>query len=204
MRKIIEEERPDYLAVAFDRPTPTFRHEKYEAYKGNRAPAPPEFHEQMPLIRDLLSSMGIRYIEMDGWEADDILGTLSRRGENSGMTVSLVSGDRDLLQIATDKTEIILPKTKGGQTTYERYHAQQVLETMGVTPLEFIDMKALMGDSSDNIPGLPGVGPKTASAIISQFHSIENAHVMRRWMSRSMSSLSGKSITKSLTRCSED
>ena len=176
MRKIIEEERPDYLAVAFDRPTPTFRHEKYEAYKGNRAPAPPEFHEQMPLIRDLLSSMGIRYIEMDGWEADDILGTLSRRGENSGMTVSLVSGDRDLLQIATDKTEIILPKTKGGQTTYERYHAQQVLETMGVTPLEFIDMKALMGDSSDNIPGLPGVGPKTASAIISQFHSIENAH----------------------------
>ena len=176
MRKIIEEERPDYLAVAFDRPTPTFRHEKYEAYKGNRSPAPPEFHEQMPLIRDLLSSMGIRYIEMDGWEADDILGTLSRRGENSGMTVSLVSGDRDLLQIATDKTEIILPKTKGGQTTYERYHAQQVLETMGVTPLEFIDMKALMGDSSDNIPGLPGVGPKTASAIISQFHSIENAH----------------------------
>ena len=176
MRKIIEEERPDYLAVAFDRPTPTFRHEKYEAYKGNRSPAPPEFHEQMPLIRDLLSSMGIRYIEMDGWEADDILGTLSRRGEDSGMTVSLVSGDRDLLQIATDKTEIILPKTKGGQTTYERYHAQQVLETMGVTPLEFIDMKALMGDSSDNIPGLPGVGPKTASAIISQFHSIENAH----------------------------
>ena len=176
MRKIIEEERPDYLAVAFDRPTPTFRHEKYEAYKGNRSPAPPEFHEQMPLIRDLLSSMGIRYIEMDGWEADDILGTLSRRGESSGMTVSLVSGDRDLLQIATDKTEIILPKTKGGQTTYERYHAQQVLETMGVTPLEFIDMKALMGDSSDNIPGLPGVGPKTASAIISQFHSIENAH----------------------------
>ena len=176
MRKIIEEEKPDYLAVAFDRPTPTFRHEKYEAYKGNRSPAPPEFHEQMPLIRDLLSSMGIRYIEMDGWEADDILGTLSRRGEDSGMTVSLVSGDRDLLQIATDKTEIILPKTKGGQTTYERYHAQQVLETMGVTPLEFIDMKALMGDSSDNIPGLPGVGPKTASAIISQFHSIENAH----------------------------
>ena len=176
MRKIIEEERPDYLAVAFDRPTPTFRHEKYEAYKGNRSPAPPEFHEQMPLIRDLLSSMGIRYIEMDGWEADDILGTLSRRGEDSGMTVSLVSGDRDLLQIATDKTEIILPKTKGGQTSYERYHAQQVLETMGVTPLEFIDMKALMGDSSDNIPGLPGVGPKTASAIISQFHSIENAH----------------------------
>lgn len=176
MRKIIEEERPDYIAVAFDRPTPTFRHEKYEAYKGNRSAAPPEFHEQMPLIRELLDSMGIRHIEMDGWEADDILGTLSRRGEKEGMTVSLVSGDRDLLQIATDKTEIILPKTKGGQTTYERYHAGQVKETMGVTPLEFIDMKALMGDSSDNIPGLPGVGPKTASTIISQFHSIENAH----------------------------
>ena len=176
MRKIIEEEKPDYMAVAFDRPTPTFRHEMYDAYKGTRSAAPPEFHEQMPLVRDLLDSMGIRHIEMDGWEADDILGTLSRRGEREGMIVSLVSGDRDLLQIATDRTEIILPKTKGGQTTYERYHADQVLETMGVTPLEFIDMKALMGDSSDNIPGLPGVGPKTASAIISKYHSIENAH----------------------------
>lgn len=175
MRKIIEEEQPDYIAVAFDRPTPTFRHEKYADYKGNRSAAPPEFHEQMPLIRDLLHSMGIRYIEMDGWEADDILGTLSRRGEEDGMEVALVSGDRDLLQIATDKTEIILPKTKGGQTTYERYHAKDVSETMGVTPLEFIDMKALMGDSSDNIPGLPGVGPKTASAIIAKYHSIENA-----------------------------
>ncbi|MDO4803288.1 MAG: DNA polymerase I [Lachnospiraceae bacterium] len=176
MRKIIEEEKPDYIAVAFDRPTPTFRHEKFADYKGNRSAAPPEFHEQMPLIRDLLDSMGIRHIELDGWEADDILGTLSRRGEKEDMDVALVSGDRDLLQIATDKTEIILPKTKGGQTTYERYYAADVLDAMGVTPLEFIDMKALMGDSSDNIPGLPGVGPKTASAIISQYHSIENAH----------------------------
>ena len=176
LRKVLEEERPDYLAVAFDRAEPTFRHEKYPAYKGNRQAAPPEFHEQMPVIRRILDCMEIPHISIAGWEADDILGTLSRKSEERGVKVSLVSGDRDLLQIATDRTEIIIPKTKGGQTTYERYFARDVAENIGVTPSEFIDMKALMGDSSDNIPGLPGVGPKTALAIIEKYHSIENAH----------------------------
>ena len=128
------------------------------------------------MIRRLLDCMEIPNISIAGWEADDILGTLSRRSEERGLKVSLVSGDRDLLQIATDRTEIIIPKTKGGQTTYERYFAKDVAETVGVTPSEFIDMKALMGDSSDNIPGLPGVGPKTALAIIEKYHSIENAY----------------------------
>ena len=176
LRKVLEEEKPEYLAVAFDRSEPTFRHEKYPEYKGTRQAAPPEFHEQMPVIRRLLDCMEIPNISIAGWEADDILGTLSRRSEERGLKVSLVSGDRDLLQIATDRTEIIIPKTKGGQTTYERYFAKDVAETVGVTPSEFIDMKALMGDSSDNIPGLPGVGPKTALAIIEKYHSIENAY----------------------------
>ncbi|MER2024764.1 MAG: DNA polymerase I [Eubacteriales bacterium] len=176
LRKVLEEEKPEYLVVAFDRSEPTFRHEKYPAYKGTRQAAPPEFHEQMPVILRLLDSMEIPHISIAGWEADDILGTLSRRSEKKGLKVSLVSGDRDLLQIATDRTEIIIPKTKAGQTTYERYFASDVAETVGVTPSEFIDMKALMGDSSDNIPGLPGVGPKTALAIIEKYHSIENAH----------------------------
>ena len=176
LRKVIEEEKPDYIAVAFDKKAPTFRHQMYEAYKGNRSAAPPEFHEQVPLVKELLESMDITHLSLEGWEADDILGTLSRKAEALDMDVSLVSGDRDLLQVATDKTEIIIPKTSKGQTTYERYYADDVKESLGVTPLEFIDMKALMGDSSDNIPGLPGVGPKTASAIISAYHSIENAH----------------------------
>ena len=176
LRKVLEEEKPEYLVVAFDRSEPTFRHEKYPDYKGTRQAAPPEFHEQMPVILKLLDCMEIPHISIAGWEADDILGTLSRRAEERGLLVSLVSGDRDLLQIATDRTEIIIPKTKGGQTTYERYFAHDVETTIGVTPSEFIDMKALMGDSSDNIPGLPGVGPKTALAIIEKYHSIENAH----------------------------
>lgn len=175
LRKVIEEEQPDYIAVAFDKKAPTFRHKMYEAYKGNRQAAPPEFHEQVPLVKELLESMDITHLSLEGWEADDILGTLSRKAEAEGIDVSLVSGDRDLLQIATDKTEIIIPKTSKGQTTYEHYYASDVYESLGVTPLEFIDMKALMGDSSDNIPGLPGVGPKTAAAIISTYHSIENA-----------------------------
>lgn len=176
LRKVLEEEKPDFLAVAFDLSAPTFRHKMYEAYKGNRAPAPPEFHEQVPLMKKLLTAMDIPYIEKEGWEADDLLGTLAKKSENNGFNVRLVSGDRDLLQIASDKIQIIIPKTKGGTTTYEKYYADDVQHAYGVTPSEFIDVKALMGDTSDNIPGLPGVGPKTAEAIISKYGSIENAH----------------------------
>ena len=137
LRKVLAEEAPDYLAVAFDTSAPTFRHKMYEAYKGTRQAAPEEFHEQVPLIKEILDAMEIPHIEMPGWEADDILGTLARISEEKGIKVSLISGDRDLLQIATEKTEIIIPKTKGGQTTYERYFAKDVEETMGVTPKDY-------------------------------------------------------------------
>ena len=174
-RKVMEEEQPAFAAVAFDTREKTFRHEMFDGYKGTRKPAPPEFHEQLPLVKEVLDAMGVQVVTLPGFEADDILGTLAKRAEAEGIAPRVLSGDRDLLQIATDKTQIILPKTKGGETLYERYFADDVRREMGVSPSEYIDMKALMGDSSDNIPGLPGVGPKTASAIIAAYHSIENA-----------------------------
>ena len=172
--KILEEERPDYLAVAFDRKEPTFRHEMFPAYKGTRKPMPVELHEQVPLIKKLLAACGIPLFEMPGFEADDILGTLSRIAEERGMEVVLVSGDRDLLQLASEHTRIRIPKTKGGTTVTENYLAADVKEKYQVTPEEFIDLKALMGDTSDNIPGVPGIGEKTATALIVSWHSIEN------------------------------
>jgi DNA polymerase-1 len=171
--KLVEEEQPSYLAVAFDVKAPTFRHEMYEGYKGTRKPMPAELTEQVPMLKEVLKAMGICCVEKAGYEADDLLGTIARRCEADELLVSLVSGDRDLLQIATDKTTIIIPKTKGGKTEIFRYDTNGVVELYGVTPTEFIDMKALMGDASDNIPGLPGVGEKTAGKLIAQFHSIE-------------------------------
>ncbi len=176
LNKVIEAEKPDYLAVAFDLAAPTFRHKLYPDYKGNRGPAPAEFHEQMPLIREVLKSMQIPVLSAEGWEADDLLGTLSAQAEQQGIDAEILSGDRDLLQTVTDHITVILPKTKGGETTYERYDPEAVRSAMGVTPTEFIDVKALMGDTSDNVPGLQGVGPKTAAKIIVQFHSVENAY----------------------------
>lgn len=173
MFKLIDEEQPSYLAVAFDVKAPTFRHELYDAYKGTRKPMPTELTAQVPMLKSLLDAMGIFRVEKAGYEADDILGTIAKKCEGLGVDVSLVSGDRDLLQIASEKTCIVIPKTKGGKTEVFRYHADTVKEEYGVTPTEFIDMKALMGDSSDNIPGLPGIGEKTAGKLIAQFHSIE-------------------------------
>lgn len=173
--KIIDEETPDYLAVAFDVHHPTFRHEMYDAYKGTRKPMLPELREQVPLIKELLQKMKITTVELPGFEADDIIGTLSKRGEEAGLEVSVISGDRDLLQLASEQVMICIPKTKKGQTTVEHYKASEVKEAYRVTPKEFIDVKALMGDSSDNIPGVPGIGEKGATAIIEQFGSIENA-----------------------------
>lgn len=177
--KIMEEEKPDYLAVAFDVKAPTFRHEMYKEYKGTRKPMPEELLEQFPVMKEVLSAMGIKMMEMPGFEADDILGTLAKRAEKQGMAVSLVSGDRDLLQIATDVIKIRIPKTKGGKTEIEDYYAKDVQEKYQVTPLQFIELKALMGDTSDNIPGVPKVGEKTAADLMSQFGSLENiyAHV---------------------------
>ena len=174
--KVVEEEKPDFLAVAFDLAAPTFRHRLYPEYKGNRAPAPEEFHEQVPVMKQLLADMGIPVVTCEGWEADDILGTLASKAEKDGTEVTILSGDRDLLQLADDHTRIVIPKTKGGQTAYERYTPAEVQAAFGVSPEDFIQLKALMGDSSDNVPGLPGVGPKTALKIMQTFGSIESAH----------------------------
>ena len=167
--KILEEEKPDFLAVAFDVKAPTFRHEIFKEYKGTRKPMPPELHEQVPVMKEVLSAMGIRTLEQPGLEADDILGTLAKRAQREGVDVSLVSGDRDLLQIATDRIKIRIPKTKGVRTEVEDYYAADVEERYGVTPQGFIDLKALMGDTADNIPGVPGIGEKKAVKLITTF-----------------------------------
>ena len=176
MFKILEEEQPQYLAVAFDVKAPTFRHERFAEYKGTRKGMPEELHEQVPVTKELLAACGVPILELPGYEADDILGTLARRGEEKGLAVTLVSGDRDLLQLATEGVMVRIPKTKGGITVTENYRAADVLEKYQVTPTEFIDVKALMGDSSDNIPGVPSIGEKTATSLIVTYKSIENAY----------------------------
>lgn len=174
--KFLDEEKPDFLAVAFDVKAPTFRHKIYEAYKGTRKPMPEELREQVPVMKEVLAAMGICMVECPGLEADDILGTLAKRAQGQGMDVSLVSGDRDLLQVASDKIKIRIPKTKGGRTEVEDYYAADVEAKYGVDPLAFIDMKALMGDTADNIPGVPKVGEKTASDLISQFKTLDGIY----------------------------
>ena len=176
MFKIIDSKQPDYMAVAFDVHQPTFRHEMFKDYKGTRKPMMEELREQVPVIKELLQKMNITTVELPGYEADDVIGTLSKKGEKAGMEVDVISGDRDLLQLASDHITICIPKTKKGQTTVEEYNTEGVRKLYKVTPTEFIDIKALMGDSSDNIPGVPGIGEKGATAIISQFGSIENAY----------------------------
>ena len=176
MFKILEEEKPEYLTVAFDVHAPTFRHEMYAEYKGTRKPMAEELRQQVPVIKEVLKSMGIKTIECAGLEADDLIGTLSKRCEEAGMDVAVISGDRDLLQLATKKVKIRIPKTKQGKTEVEDYYAEDVVARYQVTPKEFIDVKALMGDASDNIPGVPSIGEKTATKIIVEYHSIEDAY----------------------------
>lgn len=176
MFKVLDEEKPEYLTVTFDVHAPTFRHEMYEDYKGTRKPMAEELRQQVPVIKEVLKAMNVEIIEQAGLEADDLLGTISRICEEKGLDVSIISGDRDTLQLATERVKIRIPKTKQGQTIVEDYYAADVKETCGVTPKEFIDVKALMGDSSDNIPGVPGIGEKTATKIIEEYGSIENAH----------------------------
>ncbi len=173
---ILEEEQPDYLTVAFDVSAPTFRHKMYADYKGTRKPMADQLREQVPVMKELLQAMGVAIVEKEGYEADDLLGTIAKRAQAQGMLVSIVSGDRDLLQLASEHIKIRIPKTKKTGTEVEDYYAAQVMEKYSVTPEEFIDVKALMGDSSDNVPGVPGIGEKTAVKIISQYHSIENAY----------------------------
>ena len=174
--KVLEEEQAQYLAVAFDLHAPTFRHKMYEDYKGTRHAMPEELREQVPLMKEMLGAMQVPLMMLEGYEADDLLGTVSREMEEKGLQVRIISGDRDLLQLASDRTMIRIPKTKKSGTEVEDYLASDVKERYLVTPEEFIDVKALMGDASDNIPGIPGVGEKTAVRIIEQYHSIENAY----------------------------
>ncbi len=176
MLKILEEENPTHLIIAFDRSEPTFRHQMYDDYKGTRKPMADELREQIPVLKEVLHAMGIMTVEQPGIEADDILGTLACNAQKDGWTVRIISGDRDLLQLATDQIMIRIPKTKQGRTTVEDYYAEDVKAAYGVTPKEFIDVKALMGDSSDNIPGVPGIGEKTATKLIAEYGSIENTY----------------------------
>ena len=174
--RVLDEEKPEYLAVAFDLPAPTFRHKMYKDYKGTRHPMPDELREQIPVIKKLLSAMNVPLMMLEGYEADDLIGTVSLSMEEAGLDVRIVSGDRDLLQLCSDTTMVRIPKTKKTGTEVENYLADDVKEKYLVTPSEFVHVKALMGDASDNIPGVPGIGEKTATKIIAAFHSIEEAH----------------------------
>ena len=176
MFKTMEDEKPDYLAVAFDVHEPTFRHKMYDAYKGTRKKMPDELHLQVPKMKEVLSAMGIPIFEQGGFEADDIIGTLAKKSQADGFEVIIVSGDRDLLQLVDEHITVKLAKPVRGNSGTEDYNIEKVIEKYGLRPSQIIDLKGLMGDSSDNIPGLPGVGEKTATAILKEFATIENAY----------------------------
>ena len=174
--KVIDDIHPDYMAVAFDLKAPTARHKMYEGYKANRHGMPDELAAQMPIIKDVLRAMNITIIEKEGYEADDVLGTLAKFGEADGVDVTILSGDRDTFQLATDKVTIRIPRTKAGKTEEDDFDRAKVIETYGVEPKQLIEVKGLMGDTSDNIPGVPGVGEKTALNLIKEYKSIENLY----------------------------
>lgn len=176
MFRIVDEDKPDNLIVTFDEHAPTFRHLKYSAYKGTRKPMPEELREQVPLIKQMLAAMNVKVVSKEGLEADDLLGTLAKEAEKKGFEVSLVSGDRDLLQIASEHIKIRIPKTKKGGTEIEDYHASDVQALYGLTPAQFIQLKALMGDTADNIPGVPKVGEKTALELMHEYGSIDSIY----------------------------
>jgi DNA polymerase-1 len=172
LAKIIGEYEPAYIVVAWDRKAPTFRHEEYKEYKAGRRKMPIELAMQLPYMKEVLEAMNIANLEIDGFEADDIIGAVAKRGEAEGLEPFIITGDRDELQLASDKTKVLI--TKKGISEFELYDADAMMEKYGFTPLQFIDYKGLMGDSSDNIPGLPGVGEKTASKLILEYGSVEN------------------------------
>lgn len=176
MISMIEKEKPDLVGVAFDVSAPTFRHIQNVEYKGTRKGMPQELREQIPLLKEVLGLMNVHILQKEGFEADDILGTLAKAGERDGYNMVVVSGDRDLLQITSEDIELKIPKTKQQGTEIESYFAKDVVEKYEVSPLEFIDVKGLMGDASDNIKGVPGIGEKTAIKLIKQYHSIENLY----------------------------
>ncbi len=192
--KMKEEFQPDYIVTTFDRKAPTFRHEEYEDYKAGRKKMPDELIGQFAIVRELLEKMAIDIFELDGFEADDLIGTLSVIGEKEGLEVFIVTGDRDALQLATDNVKVVI--NKKGMSEKEIYDRNRIIEDLGVTPTEFIDVKGLMGDASDNIPGVPGVGEKTAYKLIKEYKSIENVLM-------NLDKISGKKLVENLTTYSE-
>ena len=174
--KLLEDEKPDYIGVSFDLKAPTARHKMYEGYKANRKGMPTELAEQMPIIKDVLRAMNIDIIEKEGYEGDDIIGTLSRYGEQKGLEVVILSGDRDTFQLATDNVRINIPRTKAGKTETEIFNREKVKEVYGIEPKQLIEVKGLQGDTSDNIPGVPGIGEKTALSLVQKYGTIDNLY----------------------------
>ena len=174
--KLLEDLKPEYIVVAFDLKAPTARHKMYEGYKANRHGMPEELAQQMPIIKEILKAMNIDIVEKEGYEADDVLGTLSRYGEKQGLEVTILSGDRDTFQLATDKVTIRIPRTKAGKTETEEYNREKIKQTYGIEPKQLIEVKGLQGDTSDNIPGVPGIGEKTALSLIQKYGTIENLY----------------------------
>ena len=174
--KVLDDIEPEYLAVAFDLKAPTARHKLYEGYKANRKGMPNELAEQMPILKEILQDMNITIIEKEGYEADDVLGTLAKRAEKEGLEVTIVSGDRDTFQLTSDKITVRIPHTKVGKTETDEFDKKAIIEKYGVTPKQLIEVKGLMGDTSDNIPGVPGIGEKTALELIKKYHSIEGLY----------------------------
>lgn len=191
--KLLEEENPEYLGVSFDLSKPTERHELYEGYKANRKGMPNELAEQMPIIKEILRAMNIDIIEKEGYEGDDIIGTLSRYGEKKGLEVIILSGDRDTFQLATDNVKIHIPRTKAGKTETEIFDRNKVKEVYGIEPKQLIEVKGLQGDTSDNIPGVPGIGEKTALTLIQKFETIDNLY---KKLDEGKSELKGKQKEK--------
>ncbi|MEY8000322.1 DNA polymerase I [Clostridium sp. Mt-5] len=191
MKKEIE---PDYIVCTFDRSAPTFRHDKYSEYKAGRKKMPPELSQQFPIIQEILNMMSINIFEIDGFEADDLMGTLSVFAEDKGVEVYIITGDRDALQLATDRVKVVI--TKKGITQREIYDKNRMIEEYGVTPTQFIDVKGLMGDNSDNIPGVPGIGEKTAFKLIKEYKNIENVF-------ENIDNISGKKLRENLKKYME-
>lgn len=190
LMKILEEEKPTHVLVAFDAGKTTFRHKTFSEYKGGRQKTPPELSEQFPIIRELIQAYGIRHYELENYEADDIIGTLTLQAEKDGFDVKVISGDKDLTQLSSPKTTVCI--TRKGITDIEEYTPEHVMEKYGLTPEQIIDMKGLMGDSSDNIPGVPGVGEKTAIKLLKEFKTVE--HLLS-----SIDQVSGAKLKEKLT-----
>ena len=188
--KVQEEKKPDYICVAFDKKGPTFRHEEYDKYKAHRQSTPSELVQQFPIIREILDAMKVRHLELTGFEADDIAGTLAKMGEESSLEVILVTGDKDYLQLATDNTKVLI--TRKGITELEEFDRNIIIEKYGITPEQLIDLKGLMGDQSDNIPGVPGIGEKkTGLKLLKEYGTIENIY-------ENIENISGKKLKENL------